>query len=177
MVLSGAITRSSAMPHKKNPIGCENISGLARLVRSNTLAALENIALWHERDISHSSVERVIAPDSTILIDYMLHRLTGIVKGLVVHAERMKQNLEMMRGLIYSQQFLMKLAEKGVERQRAYVMVQRNAMKIWDSGRAFKDLILKDEEIGEYLTKSEVEEIFDLDYHLKHVDDIYARVF
>jgi adenylosuccinate lyase len=168
---------SSAMPHKKNPIGCENISGLARLVRSNALAALENIALWHERDISHSSVERVIAPDSTILIDYMLHRLTGIVKGLVVHAERMKQNLEMMRGLIYSQQFLMKLAEKGVERQRAYVMVQRNAMKIWDSGRAFKDLILKDEEIGEYLTKSEVEEIFDLDYHLKHVDDIYTRVF
>ena len=168
---------SSAMPHKKNPIGCENISGLARLVRSNSLAALENMPLWHERDISHSSVERVIAPDSTILIDYMLHRLTGIMKGLVVHADRMAENLEMMRGLIFSQQFLMKLTEKGVERQSAYVMVQRNAMQVWDSGQIFKDLILKDQEIGEYLSKSEIEEIFDLDYHLKHVDDIYERVF
>ena len=168
---------SSAMPHKKNPIGCENISGLARLVRSNSLAALENMPLWHERDISHSSVERVIAPDSTILIDYVLHRLTGIMKGLVVHADRMAENLEMMRGLIFSQQFLMKLTEKGVERQSAYVMVQRNAMQVWDSGQIFKDLILKDQEIGEYLSKSEIEEIFDLDYHLKHVDDIYERVF
>ena len=168
---------SSAMPHKKNPIGCENISGLARLVRSNSLAAMENMPLWHERDISHSSVERVIAPDSTILVDYMLHRLTGIVKGLVVHADRMAENLEMMKGLIFSQQFLMKLAEKGVERQKAYVMVQRNAMRVWESGQEFMSLIMGDQEIGEYLSKTEIEEIFDLDYHLKHIDDIYKRVF
>ncbi|MCP4667289.1 MAG: adenylosuccinate lyase [Deltaproteobacteria bacterium] len=168
---------SSAMPHKKNPIGSENISGLARLVRSNCLAAMENMALWHERDISHSSVERVIAPDSTILVDYMLHRLTNIVKGLVVHPERMMENLEMMKGLIFSQQFLMKLAEKGVERQKAYVMIQRNAMKVWEKGLGFKKLLMEDPEIGEYLNKEEVEEIFNLDYHLKHVDEIFKRVF
>ena len=168
---------SSAMPHKKNPIGCENISGLARLVRSNSLAAMENMPLWHERDISHSSVERVIAPDSTILIDYMLHRLTGILRGLVVHADRMDENLKKMKGLIFSQQLLLKLAGKGLERQTAYVMVQRNAMKVWETGSEFKDLIMEDQEIGGYLSKSEIEEIFDLDYHVKHVDDIYERVF
>ncbi|MCG2778725.1 MAG: adenylosuccinate lyase [Desulfobacterales bacterium] len=168
---------SSAMPHKKNPIGCENISGLARLVRSNSLAAMENMPLWHERDISHSSVERVIAPDSTILIDYMLHRLTGILRGLVVHADRMTENLKKMKGLIFSQQLLLKLAGKGLERQTAYVMVQRNAMKVWETGQEFKDLIMEDQEIGGYLSKSEIEEIFDLDYHVKHVDDIFERVF
>jgi len=168
---------SSAMPHKKNPIGCENISGLARLVRSNSLAAMENMPLWHERDISHSSVERVIAPDSTILIDYMLHRLTGILRGLVVHADRMAENLKKMKGLIFSQQLLLKLAGKGLERQTAYVMVQRNAMKVWETGQEFKDLIMEDKEIGGYLSKSEIEEIFDLDYHVKHVDDIFERVF
>jgi adenylosuccinate lyase len=168
---------SSAMPHKKNPIGCENISGLARLVRSNSLAAMENMPLWHERDISHSSVERVIAPDSTILIDYMLHRLTGILRGLVVHADRMAENIKKTHGLIFSQQLLLKLAGKGLERQTAYVMVQRNAMKVWDTGQEFKDLIMKDQEIGGYLSKSEIEEIFDLDYHVKHVDDIFERVF
>ena len=168
---------SSAMPHKKNPIGCENISGLARLVRSNSLAAMENMPLWHERDISHSSVERVIAPDSTILIDYMLHRLTGILRGLVVHADRMDENLKKMKGLIFSQQLLLKLAGKGLERQTAYVMVQRNAMKVWETGQEFKDLIMEDQEIGGYLSKSEIEEIFDLDYHVKHVDDIFERVF
>ena len=168
---------SSAMPHKKNPIGCENISGLARLVRSNSLAAMENMPLWHERDISHSSVERVIAPDSTILIDYMLHRLTGILRGLVVHADRMDENLKKMKGLIFSQQLLLKLAGKGLERQTAYVMVQRNAMKVWETGQEFKDLIMEDQEIGGYLSKTEIEEIFDLDYHVKHVDDIYERVF
>lgn len=168
---------SSAMPHKKNPIGCENISGLARLVRSNSLAAMENMPLWHERDISHSSVERVIAPDSTILIDYMLHRLTGILRGLVVHADRMDENLKKMKGLIFSQQLLLKLAGKGLERQTAYVMVQRNAMKVWETGQEFKDLIMEDQEIGGYLSKTEIEEIFDLDYHMKHVDDIYERVF
>ncbi|MCK5724477.1 MAG: adenylosuccinate lyase, partial [Gammaproteobacteria bacterium] len=168
---------SSAMPHKKNPIGCENISGLARLVRSNSLAAMENMPLWHERDISHSSVERVIAPDSTILIDYMLHRLTGILRGLVVHADRMAENLNKMKGLIFSQQLLLRLAEKGLERQTAYVMVQRNAMKVWETGQEFKGFIMEDQEIGEYLSKTEIEEIFDLDYHVKHVDDIYERVF
>ena len=168
---------SSAMPHKKNPIGCENISGLARLVRSNSLAAMENMPLWHERDISHSSVERVIAPDSTILIDYMLHRLTGILRGLVVHADRMDENLKKMKGLIFSQQLLLKLAGKGLERQTAYVMVQRNAMKVWETGQEFKDLIMEDQEIGGYLSKTEIEEIFDLDYHMKHVDDIFERVF
>ena len=168
---------SSAMPHKKNPIGCENISGLARLVRSNSLAAMENMPLWHERDISHSSVERVIAPDSTILIDYMLHRLTGILRGLVVHADRMDENLKKMKGLIFSQQLLLRLAGKGLERQAAYVMVQRNAMKVWETGQEFKDLIMEDQGIGGYLSKTEIEEIFDLDYHMKHVDDIYERVF
>jgi adenylosuccinate lyase len=168
---------SSAMPHKKNPVGCENISGLARLVRSNCMAAMENIALWHERDISHSSVERIIGPDSTILMDFMLHRLTGIVNGLVVHPQNMAENLKKTKGLIFSQQILMKLAEKGVERQEAYVMVQKNAMKVWESGQEFKSLIMKDREIGKYLSKEEIENIFDVDYHLQHVGDIFARVF
>jgi adenylosuccinate lyase len=168
---------SSAMPHKKNPIGSENISGLARLVRSNSLAAMENMALWHERDISHSSVERVIGPDSTILIDYMLHRLTRIVKNLVVHPEKMTENLNKLKGLIFSQQVLIKLASMGLERQIAYEMVQRNALKVWDTGKDFKSLLLEDREIRKYLTESDVEELFSLDYHLKHVEDIFERVF
>jgi len=168
---------SSAMPHKKNPVGSENISGLARLVRSNCLAAMENMPLWHERDISHSSVERVIGPDSTILIDYMLHRMTGIIDRLVVHSDRMVENLNRMKGLTFSQQILMKLATKGLERQEAYVMVQRNAMKVWEEGLDFKRLILADQEIGKHLSKDEIEEIFDLDYHLKYVDEIFERVF
>ena len=168
---------SSAMPHKKNPIGCENIAGLTRLVRSNCLAAMENMALWHERDISHSSVERVIAPDSTILIDFMLHRLTGIIRDLVVYPEQMTENLKRTKGLIFSQQVLIKLAEKGVERQKAYVMVQRNAMRVWESGQEFEGLIIEDQEIRKYLTENEIKEIFDLDYHIKHVDDIFERVF
>jgi len=168
---------SSAMPHKKNPIGSENISGLARLVRSNSLAAMENIALWHERDISHSSVERVIAPDSTILIDFMLHRLDRIVSGLIVHPDNMINNLNKTKGLIFSQQALIKLAEKGMERQKAYVMVQRNAMKVWESGQDFKELIMEDEDICRYLSKKEIEEMFDVNYHLKHVDEIFERVF
>ena len=168
---------SSAMPHKKNPIGSENISGLARLVRSNSLAAMENMALWHERDISHSSVERVIGPDSTILIDYMLHRLTRIVKNLVVHPEKMTENLNKLKGLIFSQQVLIKLASMGLERQIAYEMVQRNALKVWDTGKDFKSLLLEDQEIRKYLTERDVEELFSLDYHLKHVEDIFERVF
>lgn len=168
---------SSAMPHKKNPIGCENISGLSRIVRSNCLSAMENMALWHERDISHSSVERVIAPDSTILIDFMLHRLTGIIKDLVVYPEQMIENLRRTKGLIFSQQVLIKLAEKGIERQKAYVMVQKNAMRVWKSGQKFEELISEDKEIKKYLTENEIRKIFDLDYHMKHIDNIFERVF
>jgi adenylosuccinate lyase len=168
---------SSAMPHKKNPIGCENIAGLARLVRSNALAAMENMALWHERDISHSSVERVIGPDSTILIDYMLHRLSRIVKNLVVYPDHMTENLNKMKGLIYSQQVLLKLADRGLERQEAYEMVQRNALKVWETGREFQSLLLQDKEIRKHLKKEEITEIFSLEYHLKHVEDIFKRVF
>ena len=168
---------SSAMPHKKNPVGSENISGLARLIRSYCLSAMENMPLWHERDISHSSVERIIGPDSTILIDYMLNRMTGIVEHLVVHSDRMIENLNKMKGLTFSQQILIKLATKGLERQEAYVMVQRPAMKVWEEGHEFKRLVLEDQEIGKYLSKKEIEEIFDLDYHLKYVDEIYERVF
>jgi len=168
---------SSAMPHKKNPIGCENISGLARLVRSNAIAAMENMALWHERDISHSSVERVIGPDSTILIDYMLHRLSRIVKDLVVYPDHMTENLNKMKGLIYSQQVLLKLAELGLDRQEAYEMVQRNALKVWDTGKEFQSLLLEDKEIRKHLTKKDIGEIFSLQYHLKHVEEIFQRVF
>ncbi|MCD6560547.1 MAG: adenylosuccinate lyase [Deltaproteobacteria bacterium] len=168
---------SSAMPHKKNPIGCENISGLARLVRSNSLASMENMPLWHERDISHSSVERVIAPDSTILIDYMLKRMAGILEGLVIHKDRMRENMNMTKGLINSQHVLVKLAEKGLERQYAYVMVQRNAMRVWESGEDFMETVMQDEEIAKYLTKEEISSVFDLNYHLTHVDDIFDRVF
>ncbi|MFC1820422.1 adenylosuccinate lyase [Thermodesulfobacteriota bacterium] len=168
---------SSAMPHKKNPVGSENISGLARLVRSNSLAAMENMALWHERDISHSSVERVIGPDSTILIDYMLHRLNNILKNLVVHPKRMEENLNRLKGLIFSQQVLMKLTSMGLKRQTAYDMVQRNAMKVWDTGKDFKTLLLDDKGIREYISEEAMEDIFSLDYHLKHVEEIFRRVF
>jgi len=168
---------SSAMPHKKNPVGSENISGLARLVRSNSLAAMENMALWHERDISHSSVERVIGPDSTILIDYMLHRLNKIIKNLVVHVGRMKENLNMLKGLIFSQQVLIKLAKMGLKRQTAYEMVQRNAMKVWDTGKDFKTLLLEDPGIRKYLTEESIEEIFSPDYHFKYLEEIFSRVF
>mgnify|MGYP006278618985 CR=1 FL=1 len=168
---------SSAMPHKKNPIGCENISGLARLLRTNALAAMENIALWHERDISHSSVERVIGPDSTILADYMLHRLTGILRGLVVYPENMKRNLDLLQGLIFSQQFLVRLSEAGMNRKDAYELVQQNAMKVWDTGRDFKTLLLEDAQVLEYLNREDIEEIFDVNYHLKHVDELFERVF
>jgi len=168
---------SSSMPHKKNPIGAENISGLARLVRSNCLAALENMALWHERDISHSSVERVIAPDSTILIDYMIHRLSRIVKTLTVYPERMKENLNRMRGLIFSQQVLLRLSNLGLSREKSYEWVQRNALKVWDEGKDFKSLLAEDADIRKYLDLRDLEEIFDIEYHLKHVDQLFGRVF
>ncbi len=168
---------SSAMPHKKNPILCENITGLSRIVRANAISAMENIALWHERDISHSSVERVIGPDSTILLDFMIHRLKGIIDGLVVHPENMMKNLNLTKGLIFSQQVMLSLAKKGLERQKAYDMVQRNALKVWNEGIDFKTALLQDKDIMSYLSPDEIERIFDLKYHLRYVDHIFERVF
>ncbi|MEW6374637.1 MAG: adenylosuccinate lyase [Thermodesulfobacteriota bacterium] len=168
---------SSAMPHKRNPISAENLSGLARLVRSHGLAALENIPLWHERDISHSSVERVIAPDATILIDYMLNRLTSIIENLIVYPENMKANLEKMGGLIYSEAILLLLTRKGLSREEAYGVVQRNAMRVWEENRDFKTLLSQDEVIKRLFTREELETAFNVEDHLKHVDDIFRRVF
>jgi len=168
---------SSAMPHKRNPVGCENISGLARLVRTNAMAAIENIALWHERDISHSSVERVIIPDSSILVDYMLHRMKGILKRLHVYPKHMKKNMERSYGLYTSQRVMLALIEKGLHREGAYDIVQKNAMRSWRSAIHFKKLLLKDKEVRRYLSVKEIELIFDLTYYLKHVDYIFKRVF
>ena len=168
---------SSAMPHKRNPVGSENLTGLARIVRSNAIAALENIALWHERDISHSSVERIIIPDSTILIDYMLNRLQGIVKDLHVYPERMKANMERSYGLFNSQRVLLTLIDKGMVREDAYLMVQRNAMESWSRGVSFMELLIKDKDIAEYISEAEIRGIFDLDYYLRNIDFIFDRVF
>jgi adenylosuccinate lyase len=168
---------SSAMPHKRNPVGCENLSGLARLVRTNALAAIENVALWHERDISHSSVERVIIPDSTILVDYMLDRLKGILNGLHVYPKRMKENMGRSYGLFTSQRVMLALLDKGLDREQAYSIVQADAMKSWKEGTEFKTILLKDKEVKKYLTAHEISEIFDLGYYLKHVDYIFRRVF
>jgi adenylosuccinate lyase len=168
---------SSAMPHKKNPIGSENLSGLARLVRSNCIASMENMALWHERDISHSSVERVIAPDSTILIDYMLNRLTGMMRNLVVNKDAMVRNLEKLQGLIFSQQILLALVKKGCSRQHAYSITQKNSLQAWSTGESFKQLVLRDPDIQKYLSNNEIDETFSLNQHLKYVGEIFARVF
>jgi len=168
---------SSAMPHKKNPIGSENLSGLARLVRSNCIAAMENMALWHERDISHSSVERVIAPDSTILIDYMLNRLTGMMRNLVVNKDAMVRNLEKLQGLIFSQQILLALVKKGCSRQHAYSITQKNSLQAWSTGESFKQLVLRDPDIQNYLSNKEIDETFSLNQHLKYIEEIFARVF
>jgi len=166
---------SSAMPHKRNPVGTENVSGLARLVRTNALAALENVALWHERDISHSSVERVILPDSTILLDYMLHRMTGIIEGLQVYPARMKENMERSYGLMYSQRVLLRLAETGLPRQQAYEMVQRNAMRAWQERTPFRALLAADPEVAARLTPAELDRCFDPAWYLRNVDAIYKR--
>jgi adenylosuccinate lyase len=168
---------SSAMPHKRNPVGCENLTGLARVVRANALAALENVALWHERDISHSSVERVIIPDSTILVDYMLHRLTGILSGLHVYPDRMKENMKRSYGLYNSQQVLLKLTDKGMTREEAYEVVQRNAMKSWKTKKEFKSLLAKDKEVKKYLSSKDLNDIFDLANYFRNIDYIYERVF
>jgi adenylosuccinate lyase len=166
---------SSSMPHKRNPVGSENVSGLARLVRTNALAALENVALWHERDISHSSVERVILPDSTILVDYMLHRMTGIIDGLQVYPERMKENMERSYGLMFSQRVLLKLADTGLPRQHAHDIVQRNAMRAWRERTGFKELLEADPEVTARLQPTALAACFDPSWYLRNVDTIYRR--
>jgi adenylosuccinate lyase len=168
---------SSAMPHKRNPIGCEQIVGLARLVRANAGAAFENNALWHERDISHSSVERVILPDSFIALDHMLRRFTRIVSGMVVYPDRMRENLERSRGVVFSGTVLLELARRGVSREQAYEWVQRNAMRSFSEQRSFKALLLADPDVASVLTASEIERAFSLDEQLRHVDHIFGKVF
>ena len=168
---------SSAMPHKRNPIASENLCGLARVVRSHSLAALENVALWHERDISHSSVERVILPDSTILIDYMLARFTDVMKHLIVYPARMKQNLELTGGLVYSQRLLLALLDKDAQRTESYEAVQRNAMAAWKGHGGFQELVAKDPFIAKHLTAKEIRSCFDPRHYLRHLNQIYRRVF
>jgi adenylosuccinate lyase len=168
---------SSAMPHKRNPITCEQICGLARLVRSNLQAALENMPLWHERDISHSSVERVILPDSTILVDYLLNRATGLIDRMLVYPGRMLENLNLMKGLVFSGQLLLELTQKGVSREQAYQWVQRNATRVWENEGGFKELITQDPDICRILNQAEIGKAFDVAYQLRHVNDIYQRVF
>jgi adenylosuccinate lyase len=168
---------SSAMPHKRNPVLSENLTGLARVVRAYAQPALEDVALWHERDISHSSVERVIGPDATIALDFALTRLTGIVKGLVVYPERMRANLDRLGGLIHSQRVLLALTAAGVPREDAYRIVQRNAMKVWETGADFLAVLLADKNVTKALNPDAIRAQFDLAYHTKHVDTIFARVF
>ena len=168
---------SSAMPHKRNPVVSEQMSGLARVIRANAQAALENIALWHERDISHSSVERVIGPDSTILLHYMLNRMTRTMDRLIVYPKNMMKNLEITHGLVFSQSVLLALVQKGVTREDAYRMVQRNAMQVWEKGKDFLPLLKKDKDIKKYLSASELEKAFNLKSQFKNVDRIFARVF
>ncbi len=168
---------SSSMPHKRNPIGSENISGLARLIRSNAMASLENIPLWHERDISHSSVERVIFPDTTILMDYMLNRFTKMVENLSVFPEKMKNNLNLTRGIIYSQRILLELAKKGEQRKEAYEIVQKLAMESWQNECSFEELLLSDRSILSYVSLEELKSCFDPNYYVRHMDEIFKRVF
>lgn len=167
---------SSAMPHKRNPIGCENISGLARVLRGHMLSAYENVPLWHERDISHSSVERVILPDATILLNYLLRRFAGIVKELTVFPENMRKNMERTFGLIYSQRVLLQLIDKGLKREKAYDCVQSLAMQAWEEQRPFRPLVEQNELIRKTLSEEEIEQCFDYQYHLAHVDTIFRRL-
>jgi adenylosuccinate lyase len=165
------------MPHKRNPILSENLTGLARMVRAYVTPALEDVALWHERDISHSSVERYIGPDATITLDFALARATGVVDALLVYPERMKENLDRTRGLVNSQRVLLALTQAGVGRENAYRLVQRNAMRAWNGEGDLFSLLKGDSEVTRALPPAELEKLFDLDYHLKHVDTIFARVF
>ena len=165
------------MPHKRNPVLSENLAGLARLVRGYVVPALENVALWHERDISHSAVERVIAPDATIALDFALGRLAEVFEKLVVYPERMRANLESSGGIVFSQQVLLALAEKGLSREDAYRIVQRNALKAWDGKGGFQDLLAADKDVSKHLSKKELAALFDSKRHLKHVGAIFRRVF
>ncbi|SHK29348.1 adenylosuccinate lyase [Desulforamulus aeronauticus] len=166
---------SSAMPHKRNPITAENVSGLSRVVKANAMAALDNVTLWHERDISHSSAERVIIPDSTTALDFMIFRFTGVMEKLLVYPENMKRNLEKTLGLVFSQRVLLALVDKGLTREQAYELVQRNAMEAWRTGTRFIELLEADAAIKQQLTSEELQSLFDYSYHLGHIDDIYAR--
>ena len=168
---------SSAMPHKKNPVLTENLTGLARLVRMSVIPAMENVALWHERDISHSSVERMIGPDATVTLDFALHRLTGVIDKLLVYPQNMLDNMNKFPGLVMSQRVLLALTQAGVSREDAYRLVQRNAMKVWDERTDFREELLADEEVRAALSEDEINEKFDLGYHTRHVDTIFARVF
>ena len=168
---------SSAMPHKRNPVLTENLTGLARLVRGMALPAMENVALWHERDISHSSVERMIGPDATVTLDFALGRLTGVIDKLVVYPDNMMANMNKFRGLVHSQRVLLALTQAGQSREDSYRLVQRNAMKVWEQGADFLEELLGDEEVTAALSEEEIREKFDLGYHTKHVDTIFKRVF
>jgi adenylosuccinate lyase len=168
---------SSAMPHKRNPILSENLSGLARLLRGYSLAALENVPLWHERDISHSSVERMVGPDATTVLDFMLHRFAGLVDALRIYPDRMRANIDLLGGIVNSQRLLLELARRGFDRQKAYVIVQRNAMRTYEEGMAFKTALLADPELTRVLSPEDVEACFSPEYHLRHVDHIFRRVF
>ncbi len=168
---------SSAMPHKRNPIISERICGLARVVRASSLVGLENVALWHERDISHSSAERVVLPDSSIALDYMLHKATALIAGLVVHPDRMLQNLQATKGLVFSGQLLLALTQKGVSREAAYEWVQRNAMRVWDDNENFQELLNSDADVSKHLSAPEIDSAFRLESYLRNVDAIFERVF
>lgn len=168
---------SSAMPHKRNPVLSENLTGLARLVRGYAVPAMENVALWHERDISHSSVERMIAPDATVTLDFALCRLIGLVEKLVVYPDNMLKNLNQLQGLVFSQRVLLALTQAGTSREDAYKLVQRNAMKVWEEGKNFLEELKQDSEVTQYLQPGAIEELFDLGYHTKHVDTIFGAVF
>ena len=168
---------SSSMPHKRNPVLTENITGLARLVRGHVIPALENVALWHERDISHSSVERVIGPDSTIGLDFALARMTNVIDKLIVYPENMQSNLDKLGGLIHSQRVLLELTQKGMTREESYAAVQRNAMPVWLEGKDFRNLLKADSAIEKYLSHSEIDDLFEMSFHMKHIDTIFLRVF
>jgi adenylosuccinate lyase len=168
---------SSAMPHKRNPIISERICGIARVIRANGLVGLENVALWHERDISHSSAERVVLPDSSIALDYILQKATGLIEGLVVYPERMLENLNATKGLIFSGQLLLALTNTGISREEAYELVQRNAMRVWDEGTDFLVLVKADNDIKAKLSAEEIERVFSLDHYLRNIDSIFERVF
>jgi adenylosuccinate lyase len=167
---------SSAMPHKRNPIISERICGIARVIRGNSLVGLENVALWHERDISHSSAERVVLPDSSIALDYILQKAIGLIDGLVVYPERMLENLGATKGLIFSGQLLLALTNKGLAREDAYELVQRNAMRVWDEDRDFRELVKADTDIKAQLSEAEIDRVFSLDHYLRNIDAIYRRV-